>query len=142
MEGALFRVPAIAFSLASRARRWDFQPAAEFARALVQSVEARPMPPGALLNVNIPDGPVRGFAITRLGKRSYGQVVVERVDPRGRPYFWIGGDEQAHEDLAGSDCCATYDEGMVSITPLHLDLTHPAHLNELRGLRIDGYEGR
>jgi len=142
MEGALFKVPSIAFSLASRTRTWDFPHAAAFARKLVDSVVARPLPKGALLNVNVPDGPVKGFALTKLGKRSYGQVVDERVDPRGRRYYWIGGDEQGHENLAGSDCNATYDLGLVSITPLNLDLTHHKLLDELRGLRIEGHEGR
>ena len=142
MEGALFKVPAIAVSLASKTRTWEFSHAAQFARALAQTVIARPLPHGALLNVNVPDGPVKGFAFTRLGKRSYGQVVDERRDPRGRQYYWIGGDEQGHENIPGSDCNATYDDGLVSITPLHLDLTHYRLLEELRGLRIEGYEGR
>jgi 5'-nucleotidase len=92
--------------------------------------------------VNIPDGAPTGFAITRLGKRSYGQVVAERRDPRGRAYYWIGGDEQGHEDIPGSDCNAVYDEGKVSITPLHLDLTHTRLLEELHGLEVAGYAGR
>jgi 5'-nucleotidase len=142
MEGALFGVPAIAFSLATRTRKWDFAPAAAFARKLVETVIARPLPRGALLNVNIPDGAPTGFAITRLGKRSYGQVVAERRDPRGRAYYWIGGDEQGHEDIPGSDCNAVYDEGKVSITPLHLDLTHTRLLEELHGLEVAGYAGR
>jgi len=148
MEGAFFKLPAVAISLASKSHRYDFGPAAAFARSLVGAVMARPppqgalLPAGALLNVNVPDGPVRGFALTRLGKRSYGQVVTERFDPRGRAYYWIGGDEQSHDDIPGSDCCATYDEGMVSITPLHLDLTHPSLLDSLLGLQIEGYAGR
>lgn len=142
MEGALFGVPALAFSLASKSRTWDFAPAAAFARKLVETVAARPLPRGALLNVNIPDGTPSGFALTKLGKRSYGQVVAERRDPRGRAYYWIGGDEQGHEDIPGSDCNAVYDEGKVSITPLHLDLTHTRLLEELRGLQVEGYAAR
>ena len=142
MEGALFKVPALAFSLASRKREWDFGHAAGFARKLVESMIARPPAAGMLLNVNVPDGPVKGFALTKLGKRSYGQVVDERVDPRGRKYYWIGGDEQGHENIPGSDCNVTYDQGLVSITPLNLDLTHHSQLDALRGLRIEGHEGR
>lgn len=142
MEGALFGIPAIAFSLASRSRKWDFSHAAGFAAKLVQSVAARPLPHGALLNVNFPEGPVKGFSWTRLGKRAYGQVVAERLDPRGRPYYWIGGGELDHEDIPGSDCNAVHDDHRVSITPLHLDLTHDRLLQDLRGLAVEGYEGR
>ena len=142
MEGALFKVPALAISLASQSRKWEFTHAARFGRSLAEAVLSHPLPQGALLNVNVPDGPIKGFAFTKLGKRSYGQVVDERTDPRGRHYYWIGGDAQGHEDVPGSDCNATYDEGLVSITPLHLDLTHYRLLDEVRGLRIEGYAGR
>lgn len=141
MEGALFKVPSIAFSLATRTRKWDFSHAAAFAARLVQTVAARPPPHGSLLNVNFPDGPVKGFTLTKLGKRAYGQVVAERTDPRGRPYYWIGGDELGHEDVPGSDCNAVHDDKLVSITPLHLNLTDDRLLEALRGLSIEGYAG-
>lgn len=130
MEGALLGIPAIAFSLAVR-ERFDFAPAAAFARELAAAVLERGLPRGVLLNVNVPRGDVLGFRVTALGKRAYGSAVLENVDPRGRKYYWIGGSENRHEDVPGSDCNAVFDEGLVSVTPLHLDLTHRRQLDEM-----------
>ena len=77
-------------------------------------------------------------AITRLGRRTYSAAVVEKLDPRGRAYYWIGGDEQAHENVPGSDCDAVFDRGLISVTPLHLDLTQHTLLEELRGWDLPG----
>jgi 5'-nucleotidase len=57
--------------------------------------------------------------------------VIEKMDPRGRAYYWIGGDEQTHERVPGSDCDAVFDEGFISVTPLHLDLTRHELIEEL-----------
>ena len=98
MEAALLGVPSIAFSLASKAP-FDFGPAARFARSIVAAALAKPLPARMLLNVNIPGGvEPDGYAVTRLGRHSYGYEVVENVDPRGRKYYWIGGNEYEHED--------------------------------------------
>lgn len=123
MEASLFGVPAIAFSLVSR-EEFDFGPAARFARSLASAALARPLPPNMLLNVNVPAGvDPQGYVVTRLGKHSYGSDVIESVDPRGRKYYWIGGSEYEHEDIPGSDCNAVLRDRLVSVTPLHLDLT-------------------
>jgi 5'-nucleotidase len=66
---------------------------------------------------------------TRLGRRHYQDDVHERKDPRGKPYYWIGGGAKGHDDIAGSDCNAVA-EGLTSISPLHLDLTAPDLLRE------------
>ena len=66
---------------------------------------------------------MKGYRFTRLGVRTYGNEVVEKLDPRGRSYFWIGGDA-SHGDIPGSDCNTVLDDGLVAVTPLHLDLTH------------------
>lgn len=123
MEASIIGVPAIAFSLAGW-RAFDFGPAARFAQALVAAALARDLPPNLLLNVNVPPGvEPDGYVVTRLGKHSYGSDVVEKKDPRGRSYFWIGGNEYQHEDIPGSDCNAVLREKRVSVTPLMLDLT-------------------
>ncbi|HEX2466341.1 MAG TPA: 5'/3'-nucleotidase SurE, partial [Thermoanaerobaculia bacterium] len=81
-----------------------------------------------LLNVNLPAAPASGVRLTRLARRVYEQVVVERGDPRGRRYFWIGGEPRWEE---GPDCDhAAITAGMVSITPLRLDLTDYGALEE------------
>jgi len=142
IEASLLGVPAIAFSLASRTR-FDFGPAARFAKSFVSAALQHPLPPKMLINVNVP--PVaepKGYAITRLGKHSYGYDVVENVDPRGRKYYWIGGSEYQHENIPGSDCNAVIDDNLISLTPLHLELTDLALMEELHSWKLDGFEAR
>ena len=141
MEACLLGVPAIAMSLVSRSRH-DFAPAARFARALVSAALAEALPPRVLLNVNVPEGQPEGYAVTRFGRHSYGNAVVENVDPRGRRYYWIGGNEYQHEDVPGSDCNAVFDEHLVSVTPMLLDFTDEALRKRLTGWKLDGFACR
>lgn len=144
MEAALLGVPSIAFSLVAR-RLFDFRPAARFAHALVAATleKVAHLPPRMLLNVNIPGGVnPKCFVLTRLGKHSYGYDVVEGTDPRGRKYYWIGGNEYQHEDIPGSDCNAVWKDRCVSVTPLHLDLTDHRLLSELTEWKVDGFKRR
>jgi 5'-nucleotidase len=140
LEAALRSVPAIAFSL-ERRRPPDFTHAARFARALVAEVLARgeqAIPRGALLNVNLPAGELRGFQVTRLGQRVYRDQVVVREDLRGRAYYWIGGPEEDGTDAPGSDCTAVR-AGLASVTPLALDLTHGSLVEEIAGWKIGDF---
>jgi len=140
MEASLLGVPAIAFSLVSRGP-FHFGPAAKFAQSFVKGALSAKLPRNMLLNVNIPgDVDPKGYALTRLGKHSYGYSVVENVDPRGRKYYWIGGAEYQHEDIPGSDCNAVLRDKRVSVTPLQLDLTHHGFLDEVRGWNIPDYQ--
>ena len=142
MEASMLGVPAIAFSLVTR-HDFDFTAAARFAASLVEAALGQPLPPAMLLNVNIPPGPeLRGYAVTRLGKHSYGFDVIEKVDPRGRKYYWIGGNEYQHEDIPGSDCNAVLREGLVSVTPLHFDLSHEEMRRDVMGWSLRGFEQR
>jgi 5'-nucleotidase len=86
----------------------------------------------------VPPGVPEGAQITRIGRRSYSAAVVEKLDPRGRAYYWIGGDEQAHEDVPGSDCNAVFDLRRISVTPLHLDLTREELVEELARWDLPG----
>jgi 5'-nucleotidase len=139
MEAALLGVPAIAVSLAGPPPH-EFGDAARFAAALARRVVANPPPAPLLLNVNVPPGPVRGYRFVRLGRRTYGNEVVEKTDPRGRKYYWIGGEGGAtNEDIPGSDCNVALKERLVSVTPLHLDSTHDAVLAELRSWTVPGF---
>ncbi|HQR67195.1 MAG TPA: 5'/3'-nucleotidase SurE [Thermoanaerobaculia bacterium] len=141
-EGTLLGVPSIAFSLDTwqdpgRAEP-DFTLAEEAARAVIGLALESPPAGDTLWNVNIPPGRPRGYRVTRMGRRRYGENIVEKIDPRGRPYFWIGGVHvDTHAD--GTDLTAVAD-GWVSITPLHLDLTDYRSLDELerraRGLPV------
>ncbi len=140
MEASLLGIPAIAFSLVSR-DRFDFTHATVFARAFVSAaLRAESRPTNMLLNVNIPGkGAPRGYAVTRLGKHSYGFDVVEKVDPRGRKYYWIGGTDYQHEDIPGSDCNAVLRDGLVSVTALHLDLTDTKVGEQVAAWSVEGY---
>lgn len=137
MEGAILGVPAIAFSLATR-KTFEFEHAAKFAASLVKTALANPLPPRMLLNVNIPSyGPVQGYEITRLGRHSYGADVIEKEDPRGRKYYWIGGTGYEHVKEPGTDVTVVHDERKASITPLMIDLTHHELIPTLKGWKLD-----
>ena len=140
MEGSLLNVPSVAFSLVAR-RSFEFEHAARFARALVAAALQRELPRRLLLNVNVPGqrAPL-GYQVTRLGQHRYGADVVEKVDPRGRPYYWIGGTGYEHVPEKGTDVTAVLDEGMVSVTPIKLDLTDGAGLDAVRGWALQGFE--
>lgn len=138
MEGTLLGIPSIAISLAARSD-FDFAPAAEFAAKLVARVLEHGLSPDTLLNVNVPDRPrdeMTGFRITRQGKRRFGEALIEKTDPRGKKYYWIGGDELGFVHEPGTDYAAIL-EGAVSITPVHLDLTHYPSFDALQKLRLE-----
>ncbi len=119
-EAMLLGVPSVAFSQ-EVSEQFSFEPGARVARAIVESLIDADLAADLLLNVNIPAVPISGVQVTKLGKRTYSQSVVEKRDPRGRSYFWIAGTPEwsAQE---GTDIYAV-SQGQVSITPLHLDLT-------------------
>jgi len=133
MEGTLLGIPSVAVSLVTRSR-FRFDVASEFALAVARKVMRKGLPGDTLLNVNVPNvgrEEIRGVRATRMGKRVYGDLIVEKRDPRGRKYYWIGGDHIRSEDVPGSDLEAI-EGNCVSITPIHLDLTNYAALRALR----------
>lgn len=138
MEATLMGIPAIAVSLATTGEGEEYEAAAHFVRRLVQQVGERGLPPDTLLNVNVPDLPrerLKPPVITKQGKKRYQGAIVDKIDPRGRQYYWIGSIEPTFEDLAGTDYAAVI-RGHISITPLHLDLTNYASLDLLRGWNL------
>jgi 5'-nucleotidase len=130
MEGYLFGIPSIAFSLAEKGWR-QIDSAARVARDLVERVIAQPPARGAwLLNVNVPDLPhaeLRGLRVTRLGRRHASEPVIRAENPRGEPIYWIGAAGDAREAGDGTDFHAVA-QGQVSVTPLQVDLTDHAGL--------------
>lgn len=124
LEGTLLHVPSIAFSVDRDAEgQADYAVAAALASRIAMKALENGIPPGVLLNVNVPRGTPRGIRITRQGTRTYRAAAVERLDPSGRPYFWIAGADTTPSQEHDGDHAALR-EGFVSITPLHADMTH------------------
>ncbi len=131
-EGALLNITSIAFS-SLVGQHFSFDRAARFAAELTRIVLDGDRNPGVVLNVNFPPSEFLGVKVTRLGKRIYSEGVIERLDPRGRKYYWIGGEQPTWHPGTGTDFEAVQN-GFVSITPLHLDLTHHESIARLRPL--------
>ncbi len=148
MEGSIAGIPAIAFSIDGGASseaptQPNYAVAAEIARRVAGMLLQNPLPPEVLLNVNIPDRPladIQGMMITRQGLRIYRDALDERRDPRGRPYYWIGGDAPTGVPEEGTDIGALA-HGYVSITPIQLDLTAHQLLPAIRRWNWDSLAG-
>jgi len=124
--------PAIAFSLDSRAFTVEaLTRSAAVVDFVVKRVLSDGLPLGTFLNVNIPDSAIRGISLTFQGKRHYGEGIVQNTDPRGRSYYWIGGNSPGFENIPGSDCNAIA-SGQVSITPLRTGLTSEPALQAMK----------
>jgi 5'-nucleotidase len=139
MEAAILGIPAIAVSLDAE-REPHYEVAAQFAAALAQEVCRRGMPADALLNVNVPNldaGRIRGVQVTRQSARRYRSRLERRTDPRGRPYYWIVGERPASEEAEPGTDTHALQNGFVSVTPLQMDLTHPALLSSVAGWELD-----
>lgn len=137
-EGTLLGIPSIAVSLAARAR-FKFQPAAQFAARVAAYVMKRGLPGDTFLNVNVPnldEEDIRSYKITRQGRyHVHGNQAVEKVDPRGRKYYWIGGGTMVFEEGGETDHDAV-SKGFISITPLHIDLTSYGSIEKLKKWRL------
>jgi 5'-nucleotidase len=129
MEGCLLGLPSIAFSQAyTRDHSVKWGTATHHGAAVARRVLAADWPQNVLVNINFPDvvaGSVKGVRVTHQGTRGFGGYIVERVDPRGGTYYWIGYQPQESEIDEASDIAAIR-SGHISVTPLHLDLTHQA----------------
>jgi len=138
MEAAIFGVKALSISLNSTPQTpqpLDYAPAALYARRIAAEVLQRGLPPGTLLNVNVPAlalDDIRGILTTRQGTRIYRDQLVTREDPHGHPYYWIGGDAPVGVPEPGTDYGALVEQH-VSVTPIQLDLTAYALIETLQG---------
>ncbi|MDA0379471.1 MAG: 5'/3'-nucleotidase SurE [Bacteroidetes bacterium] len=132
-EAAILGIPAIAFSYC----RWgsgDFEASGRVARDIVETVLGRALPPGILLNVNIPDIPfdqIKGSMITRQAQARWEEQFAERFDPFDRPYYWLSGTFVNMDTGTNTDLWAV-DNGWVSITPIQHDLTAYRAMEELQ----------
>src|SRR3954468_18315283 len=130
MEGLSLGVPAVAVSFAGGDLRADVtrlrEQVATLSRVLAHITSLPKFPRDTLLNINLPPlsgNDIRGVRLTRLGRRVFSQSVTPLKDPWGRQIYWIGGGDITWTGDADSDFRAI-EEGYVSVTPLHLDLTH------------------
>jgi 5'-nucleotidase len=131
MEAAIWNLPGIAVSLDApeyHSGPLDYSTAAQVAARMAVKVWEKKLPPNTLLNVNVPYctmDELKGYMVTRQGLRVYHDELVRREDPRGRPYYWIGGDVPSGVPEEGTDVGALRGN-YVSVTPLQLDMTaHP-----------------
>jgi 5'-nucleotidase len=136
IEGRFLGLPTIAVSLViGSASGPHFATAARIARELVLRLLAKPLHRSMILNVNVPDLPheeLRGMQVTRLGHRHRAEAAVRGQDPRGREIYWVGAAGQGQDAGPGTDFHAVAN-GFVSVTPLQVDLTRHAALDEVRG---------
>lgn len=129
LEATLHGVPAIAVSYASR-KQLEFSASAAFAAQLAAKVLEEGLPSGVMLNVNVPRGEVRGVRVTRQSRKITQNVIFEKQDPRGRPYYWQ--DETVSFDNVEPDSdYAAIIAHEISITPLQVDRTDYESLNLL-----------
>lgn len=138
IQGMVLGIPSIALSQAMMVFRDDHRAPFEIARehgpGIVRRLLDTGWPPNVVMNVNFPDpgeGKVKGIAVTRQGFRDVFNIHFERRrDLRGGDYYWMGFHREPSGAPEGSDIRAVYD-ARISITPLHIDLTHEATLAAL-----------
>jgi 5'-nucleotidase len=134
MEGCLLGLPSIAFSQAyTHAHPVKWATAVAFGADVARRVFATDVPGNVFVNVNFPDvvsASVKGIKVTRQGVRAFGSSIIERIDPRGGAYYWNSYVPGEHQDDEDGDVSAIR-AGYVSVTPLHLDLTHEATRRKL-----------
>ncbi|MBI2874819.1 MAG: 5'/3'-nucleotidase SurE [Firmicutes bacterium] len=138
VEGMLAGIPSVAVSVADY-RCEDFTATADFTVDLLGRIAGRGLPPGTILNVNVPSLPrqhLAGVVLTRLGRREYTNIFDCRVDPRGRVYYWLAGELVDLENGCDTDAGAVA-RNLISVTPLHLDLTNYEMLREMESWRLD-----
>ncbi len=137
-EGTLLGIPSFAISLVSRSQ-FRFDVAARFALRMARCILERGLPKKTFLNINVPnldEKKIKSYQITHQGKLIHnGDGVVEKIDPRGRKYYWIGGGQLLFEKGGNTDVEAV-SKSCISITPLNLDLTRYSSIRELKKWKI------
>jgi len=136
-EGAILGIPSIAISHASHATDSDLTAAALFARRIARTVLERGLPPGTLLNVNVPDVPlehITGTIVTRQGKSWWDDGFETRTDPNGKAYYWLYGTYVWDNDPTVDDHALR--SAAITVTPLHYSLTDETLYRDMQGWDI------
>lgn len=132
MEGRYLGLPALAISMVGD-NTLHYETGAAIAKQLVMQLSTYGLPSQTILNVNVPNVPldkIKGLQVTRLGTRHGAEPVIKDLDPRGRPIYWIGLPGPEADAGPGTDFYAV-NEGYVSVTPLHLDMTNYKMFDQL-----------
>jgi len=132
MEGRFLGLPAVAISITS------FQPsyledAAQVSYEMISKLTSTQLPNDVIININIPDlpkGEIKGIQTTRLGNRHKAEPVIQSEDPRGKPIYWVGAAGPEQDSGPGTDFHAIKN-GYISVSPMHLDLTHYKAMQEV-----------
>jgi 5'-nucleotidase len=117
----------------------DYAPITAFCAHLTRKTMEYGLPANTFLNINLPNSPwseIKGIELTRLGHRVYHDKLITREDPRGRPYYWIGGLPPKGVAEHGTDIWAL-ENNLISITPLNLDMTSHRMLDELKRWKLE-----
>lgn len=130
LESTILGVPGLAFSLVAN-RSHDFTESAKVAAQVTLKALAEGIPENTLLNVNVPKGVPKGIKITKQGFKSARPIISEHIDPRGKPYYWIGEVREGFRAEGGTDFEAI-EEGYVSVSPMRSDMTNHAALEVMR----------
>ncbi len=130
LEATILGVPGLAFSLVAY-RNHDFTESAKVAKIMTEKALKEGLPKGTLLNINIPKGIPTGIRITKQGFKDARPVISELIDPRGKPYYWIGENRNGFHAEGETDFEAI-DEGFVSVTPMRSDLTNHEVIKDLK----------
>jgi 5'-nucleotidase len=141
-EGCMLGIPSYSVSLdvdfknRKPENKLHYATAAKMAVQVIREFQKRTLPKYTLMNINVPDLPIKkikGIVPARQGFRYYSSAVLKRTDHRGKDYFWVGGQYHGFEPESDTDCAVVH-KGFVSLTPLKLDVTDMAYLDEMKRL--------
>ncbi len=136
-QATLMGIASLAVSLTSYRSR-DFSTSAAITKRVAKTILKNGLPRDILLNLNVPKDAKKDdeIHVAPLGRRRYEENIVESEDPRGRPYYWIGGKQLGHDFMPGSDCNLNA-EGKITITPVQIDRTQYRLMSQIRSWFTD-----
>ncbi|UCF89531.1 MAG: 5'/3'-nucleotidase SurE [bacterium] len=141
LEGNLMGIPSFAISLVDD-RYADYRPAAIFAARTARWIAENGLPEDTILNINVPDDPEQDldkYLFTSQGYNRFSESVIRKEDPRGKSYYWIGGERLPFRGSPETDVGAVAG-GYISVTPLHADMTNYGELESLKKLHPDNFK--
>ena len=136
IEAVALCIPSIGFSLLNHSPQADFEPGLPFIRRIIRTTLENRLPAGITLNVNIPRlaaGEIKGIRVCQEANACWNDSFEKRIDPQGRPYWWLTGKFVCDDPSESSDEWALA-HGYVSIVPIHCDFTHHPTIEKLKPL--------